>query len=581
MAGTHAEELNFIASLTDQFTGPAGKVLSQFDKLTNKAAGGFRKARDGATGVAAAGLLMFGALQPAVAMERQLGEVKSLGVMDSSLQQLKQTSLEFSMEFGGNANEFVASAYDIQSSIAGLNSAELSGFTNQSNILAKATKSDAGTITDYVGTMFGIFENNALQMGKGEWIDQLTGKTAAAVQMFKTTGSEMAGAFGSLGAQGQSLGINLSEQIAVMGQLQSTMSGSEAGTKYKAFLAGVGKAQESLGLSFTDSQGKMLPMLDILDAIKGKFGDTLTVAESDALSKAFGGGEALGVITQLMGGTDALAGNIKTLRNQSDNTKAVLMAQAQVDPWQRAKAGIDALRISIGSTLLPVINPLINGFTKITQKLQRWSQMFPNITKFIGFISLAVLGMAGVMGMLTIVSGLATAAGAGFTLMMAFMGAVFAILTSPIGLLIAGFGLLVWFWDDLKSSFGDTDWFKTIEGVLVGLMAVVNKVIDGFKELYSFDFSSLSLDGIKGFVLDSVGLGDAEPKKVVNSYGSVSDDDAPDISAFLNGPTIVEFNKRNKESLFSNRGQTIEKVEINTSQPVNGSSLEGLIGMGA
>lgn len=581
MAGTHAEELNFIASLTDQFTGPAGKVLSQFDKLTNKAAGGFRKARDGATGVAAAGLLMFGALQPAVAMERQLGEVKSLGVMDSSLQQLKQTSLEFSMEFGGNANEFVASAYDIQSSIAGLNSAELSGFTNQSNILAKATKSDAGTITDYVGTMFGIFENNALQMGKGEWIDQLTGKTAAAVQMFKTTGSEMAGAFGSLGAQGQSLGINLSEQIAVMGQLQSTMSGSEAGTKYKAFLAGVGKAQESLGLSFTDSQGKMLPMLDILDAIKGKFGDTLTVAESDALSKAFGGGEALGVITQLMGGTDALAGNIKTLRNQSDNTKAVLMAQAQVDPWQRAKAGIDALRISIGSTLLPVINPLINGFTKITQKLQRWSQMFPNITKFIGFISLAVLGMAGVMGMLTIVSGLATAAGAGFTLMMAFMGAVFAILTSPIGLLIAGFGLLVWFWDDLKSSFGDTDWFRTIEGVLVGLMAVVNKVIDGFKELYSFDFSSLSLDGIKGFVLDSVGLGDAEPKKVVNSYGSVSDDDTPDISAFLNGPTIVEFNKRNKESLFSNRGQTIEKVEINTSQPVNGSSLEGLIGMGA
>lgn len=581
MASTHAEELNFIAKLTDQFTGPAGKVLGQFDKLTNKAAGGFRKARDGATGVAAAGLLMFGALQPAVAMERQLGEVKSLGVMDDSLQQLKQTSLEFAMEFGGNANDFVGSAYDIQSSIAGLNSTELSGFTNQSNILAKATKSDAATITDYVGTMYGIFENNAVQMGKGKWIDQLTGKTAAAVQMFKTTGSGMADAFGSLGAQGKSLGIDLTEQMAVMGQLQSMMTGSVAGTKYRAFLAGAAKAQEKLGLSFTDSQGKILPMLEILDAIKGKFGEDLTLEQSKTISDAFGGGEALGVITGLIGNTDKLAGNIKTLGAESDNTKAVLMAQAQVDPWQRAKAGIDALRISIGSTLLPVINPLINGFTKITQKLQRWTTLFPNITKLIGFISLAVLGMAGVMGMLTIVSGLATAAGAGFSLMMVFMGAVFAILTSPIGLLIAGIVWLVYWWDDLKASFGDTAWFQGIETVLVNLSAMLTNIIDGFKEILGFDWGSLSFDGVGGFVKDLVGFGGSdEPKKIQNSYGALSDD-APDVSGFLGAPSAVEFNKSNKESLFASSGQKIGKVEIHTSQAVNGSSLEGLIGMGA
>jgi len=581
MLGSHAEELNFIASLTDQFTGPAGRVMSQFDKLTSKAAGGFRKARDGATGVAAAGLLMFGALQPAVAMEGQLGEVKSLGVMDSSLQQLKQTSLEFTMEFGGNANEFVGSAYDIQSSIAGLNSAELSGFTNQSNILAKATKSDASTITDYVGTMYGIFEKNALQMGKGEWIDQLTGKTAAAVQMFKTTGSKMADAFSALGAAGSSSGIGLSEQMAILGQLQATMSGSESATKYKAFLSGVGKAQEKLGLTFTDSQGKMLPILNILDAIKGKFGSVETVANKLKIKEAFGSDLAVDLITMLSSKTDQLAGNIKTLAGQSDNTRAVLMAQAQVDPWQRAKAGIDALRISIGSTLLPIINPMIDGFSNVAKRLQRWTQLFPNITRMIGFISLAVLGMAGVMGMLTIVSGLATAAGAGFSLMMAVMGALFTILTSPLGLLLIGVAALVYFWDDLKASFGDTAWFKDIEMIMINLGALITNVINGWNEIFGFDWSSLSLDGVIGFGLDLVGFKEkSEPKKVANSYGSLSDD-APDISAFLGAPEVVEFNKTNKERLFSSSGQKIEKVEIHSSQPMTASSIEGLMGMGA
>ena len=42
------------------------------------------------------------------------------------------------------------------------------------------------------------------------------------------------------------------------------MSGGEAGTKFKSFLAGVGGAQKALGMQFTDSAGNMLPVLTIL-----------------------------------------------------------------------------------------------------------------------------------------------------------------------------------------------------------------------------------------------------------------------------------------------------------------------------
>lgn len=89
----------------------------------------------------------------------------------------------------------------------------------------------------------------------------------------------MADAFGALGANATAAGVSMDEQFAVLGQLQATMGGGEAGTKFKAFLAGVGNAQKALGMQFTDSAGNMLPVLTILDKLKARYGETLSVAE--------------------------------------------------------------------------------------------------------------------------------------------------------------------------------------------------------------------------------------------------------------------------------------------------------------
>ena len=96
------------------------------------------------------------------------------------------------------------SSYDIQSAIDGLSSADLSQFTLSSNVLAAATKADAATVTNYMGTMYGIFKTQANEMGKSEWVQQVTGMTATAVQAFKTTGAEMSAAFTSVGANATS-----------------------------------------------------------------------------------------------------------------------------------------------------------------------------------------------------------------------------------------------------------------------------------------------------------------------------------------------------------------------------------------
>ncbi|NMU52412.1 phage tail tape measure protein, partial [Vibrio parahaemolyticus] len=96
------------------------------------------------------------------------------------------------------------------------------------------------------------------------WAERIAGMTAKSVEMFKTTGQGMSDAFKGVGALGKTHGVAIQEQMAVLGLLQGSMSGSEAGTRYKAFMNGVVKAQDKLGMAFTDSNGKMLPMFDIM-----------------------------------------------------------------------------------------------------------------------------------------------------------------------------------------------------------------------------------------------------------------------------------------------------------------------------
>ena len=307
------KQLMFTVGLIDQITKPIAKISKQFSGLASNYQAGTMKMASGAAGVAAVGYALTNALRPAIEMDRALGEVKSLGVRDSALKELTNTAYDFSLKYGKSATDFVRSSYDIQSAIEGLSNADLSSFTLASNVLATATKSDAATITNYMGTMYGIFKNQANDMGKGKWVEKITGMTATAVKMFKTTGGEMSGAFTAIGAEATSAGIGINEQMAVLGKLQATMSGSEAGTKYKAFLAGVGKAQKALNLQFTDAQGKMLPMVDIINKIKDKYGETIDVAEGDALAKAFGSKEAVATVKLLMTDINGLNGSMFSL----------------------------------------------------------------------------------------------------------------------------------------------------------------------------------------------------------------------------------------------------------------------------
>jgi TP901 family phage tail tape measure protein len=439
---TALQQLDFVISLVDRVSGPAGKIMKTMDQVTTNVQAGYRKIGYGAAGLFGAGYALDRLITPAKELDRALGEVASLDVANDVLEDLTQSALRFSTQYGESAQDFVRSSYDIQSAINGLVGNELGTFTEASAILAKGTKADVGVITDYVGTMYGIFKNSADQMGKGEWVQMLTGQTAQAVQIFKTTGAEMSSSFTTLGASAQSHGVAMGEQIAILGQLQSTMSGSEAGTKYKSFLAGVGKAQDTLGLQFTDSQGRMLPMIDILTAIQGKFGDLDTVAESDLLQKAFGRKEAVDLIKLLSADIDGLSDSINAVGSQSGMDKAIDMANAIKDPFEIAGKQIEALQITLGKVLIPQLLPFLSAMGEGANKLLEWSTLFPNITKLLGAVLLTTLGVVAAISALSIAVGISKFLLVGWTAAVAILKFVLGPIPYLFG--IARLGMSMW-----------------------------------------------------------------------------------------------------------------------------------------
>lgn len=583
------EKLMFTIGLIDKTKGPANRVLKTIDKINQRTQQGIRQSAVGAVGLVGSAYALQSALRPAIEMDRALGEVSSLFDTNKNLQGLRDTAIDFSTKYGESATDFVKASYDIQSAISGLKGNDLAKFTESSAILAKATKADSATITDYMGTMYGIFKEDAAKLGNANWVQQVAGQTATAVQMFKTTGSKMAGAFGNLGAEATSHGIAMSEQIAILGTLQATMSGTESGTKYRAFLDGVSKAQDKLGLSFTDSAGKMLSMPVILQRIKNKVGDIDTVAAGKALKDAFGSSQAVGLIKLLMKDMTGLQGSMSKLAKTKGMDKAIAMAEKQVDPWERFSQMINNVSIAFGSALLPILKPIVNWLVEGGQQVIEWTRMFPNLTTVVGGTVTVILGLVGVMAAFALVVGISKIVVVGFGVvlgtlkgvLLSFQGALLlakgamwllnaSLYANPVAwlikiILIAAvvIGVAIWaivaHWDTLKEKGAAAvqwviDKFKKIPEFFSGLKK-------WFKDFDLFEFLDVGLlDKIKGI------FGSAEKEKAQLKAA------APSLNNEL-AAQVTEGGITNQLSKAVSNSKSIGDVHIHTTEKVDGNMI--------
>ncbi|EET0749912.1 TPA: phage tail tape measure protein [Escherichia coli] len=564
------KQLDFTLSLIDKLSRPLKQVQGNVTGFAEKSKAAFMQIGGGVLALAGTGMAIKGALSPAIEMYDALNDAAAKGIEDSALKTVQRDALRFSTTYGASAVEFVKSTENINASIAGLTGNELPKVTKVANTLAFALKSTAADTAEFMGQMFGNFSADAARLGKVEFAEQLAGKM---VYMRKTFGTEMATIKDLMeGARGvgTNYGVGLDEQLAVLGQLQRTL-GTEASSAYEGFMTGAIDGAKKLGLSFTDSTGKMLSMPEMLIKLQGKYGKSLegNLKAQAELDAAFGDSSA--VVKQLYGNVALLQRNITELGGADGLKRTQEMAQKMVKPWDRFVQILKAIQTVIGLTLIPVLYPVLNRLADMGQTFARWMQLFPNIARVIGYASMALLSFAAVGAVANIVMGgsrfimmglrgiwvaltavtkiytatvwLAQMAVIAWNTTLKFLrGALLAVrmaaimagiginlmswpillVIGAIALLVAGCYLLVKHWDTIKTAVVNTEAFQTCAAVvkwLAGIFASAWQYIsEGWNSFISLLTGFSPFEALKGMASDIMSLFDNVWKSIKGGF---------------------------------------------------------------
>ena len=410
-------KLSLVMNMVDHLSGPlagiasrVGADVSKLDAL-GQTFGGFVKAGTAMQG--AGSQITSAVLAPVEATfetRRALGELASLGVED--LDALESAARNFSDQWSGTTKaDFISAAYDIKSGISSLSDEGVAEFTALAALTAKATKSTASEMTSLFATGYGIYKGYYDDLTDIQFGEMFSAGIAESVRAFKTSGTGMAQGIQSLGASATTANVPLEEQLAILGMLQATMGGAEAGTKYKAFLRSAAKGGEALGLSFLDANNQLLSMPEILEQLRGKFGETMDAAEKMELQKAFGDTEAVALIDLLYSKTGDLQDNILNLYDAMGQGTGVAqdMASAiqETEPerFARLQQRIHNVTESIGNSLLPTVNDLMGKGEQVLTKVASWIEENKELVKIIMLIVLAIGGFLTVAGTVIAVVG--------------------------------------------------------------------------------------------------------------------------------------------------------------------------------
>jgi TP901 family phage tail tape measure protein len=370
--------------MMDNLSGPAAKVNTGLDETVDK----LKELEQGYVNLAktGTGTMLIGkeiaeaAVAPVAATfdtRRALGELSSVGI--ENLQALEDAAVHFSNEWSRTSkSDFITAAYDIKSGISGLSDHAVGEFTAMAGITAKGTKSTTAEMTKLFAIGYGIYKDYYNDMSDVDFGSMFSAAIGDTVQRYLSDGTKVSASIQTLGKAATNANVPLEEQMTILGMLGQSMSGSEAGTKYRAFLKSAAKAGDKLGLSFIDANNQLRSMPEILMELRGKYGETIDAVEKMEMQKAFGTEEAVAAIDLLYGKTGMLQDNILSLYGsmgqgiEIPTTMAQPINTAEGERWETMKQKMHNVTEQIGNGLLPSFNSLLDKGGQVTDTLSIW-----------------------------------------------------------------------------------------------------------------------------------------------------------------------------------------------------------------
>lgn len=343
------------------------------------------------------------------------------------------------------------------------------------NILSGYGKevSELGNVTDVLVNAFTSSNTNLVQLGEAM---TYAGPVASAAGV---EFEETAAAFGMMGGAGI--------QASMAGtSLRGAIARALSPTKKMASI------MEENGLAFTDAQGRLLPLVDIIEQLEPHAED------AGLMMELFGQRAGPAMAALVSKGSDELRGFRDELRESggvADRVSAVQM-QGFKGAMKQLTSAFQELQLTIANTgLLDFMTQLVRRLAAFVSylsdtnpELLRWGVILGAVAAALGPVLIALGAMLAGLGPILSGLGLLVTVFKGIAVVVAGLGAPFAVLVAA----IAGAAYLIWdnwetvgpWFKDLLTGIGDmfVDLSETVVDIVENGLGMA---LDGLKQAWS------------------------------------------------------------------------------------------------
>lgn len=505
----------------DKFSSVVSKMtsgVSGFSKTTEASIERVnRKLGKVSLGFAVAGTAILGlggvAVNASNNFEKSMSNVSTL--VDTSVEDMGKMGdevLNLSTKLPIPIEQLSSALYDVRS--AGIDASKAIGTLETSGKLAVAGLSTAQESTNILTSAMNAFKKEGISTEK---IADILFKT---VKAGKTTISELATGFGATAGIIESSGTKFADFQAATAALTTVGTpATQAQNQLRASIVAMQKPTAEMTKIFkklgVSSEKELIQktggLVNAFGAIEGA-GKGLGLN----MAKAWSSVEAGAAVTSLLGATNgAYTDTLKSMTTGADALGDAFDKQSKTGASQAqiAKNNMEALSITIGSVLAPMVSDLIQKVMPLLSGFRDWAKENPGLIKGIAILGGVLLGLSAVIKGVQFAMVAGQAIMSAYTAIMAFYSgvAVTAALTGssfaaviwatvwPILAVIAAITAIIaifYYWDEIVAWFSKQ--WETFVNWISGLWT---SVVDAFKSFDFMNFFKSIGQGIIDFML--------------------------------------------------------------------------------
>ena len=374
--------------------------------------------------------------------------------------------------------------------MAGYRTDQILGAMPDTLKLASAAQLDMASAADIVTN---ILAGYSLQ------VDDLAHSNDVLVKAFTSANTDLrqlGEAMKYAGPVASAAGVEFEEAAAALSMMGNAgIQGSMAGTSLRGAISRILSPTKQMrdrmaeaGLAFTDAQGRILPLADIIEELEPHADD------AGLMMELFGQRAGPAMAALVSQGADSVRGLTDELRNSAGTADRISAVQMQGfnGAIKELKSAFEELQIAVANSglldfvarLVRGLTDLINRMNKVSPEMLKWAVVLGAIAAALGPVLIGLGVMLAAVG--PIVAGMTSLVGI-FKAVAVAVAALSAPVAAVVAAIAAGAYLAWENWETVGPWF--TDLFTAIGDVFIGLAKTITGIITG-------DLS-LAVEGLK------------------------------------------------------------------------------------